>query len=184
MCPIFVDSVHNFGRSDWRWHYLVKRCLFPLDIYVASCPTWLKNLDKTLLCSLQTLERIMMTNNPLGAKNLQCFELCAKYTFGPLHTLGEQNMAKSINNKKKSRRKWTKNRMLSYIFCLICGHSFEQTNPLKISWVWNWFIHKNTEWTRVAVLLEERIIIAFWPILCNIWEENELILAILCLLFV
>ena len=67
-----------------------------------------------LLCSLQTLERIMMTNNPLGAKNLLCFELCAKYTFGPLQrTLGEQNMAKSINNKKKSRRNWTKNRMLA-----------------------------------------------------------------------
>ena len=30
MGPIFVGSVHNFGR----WHHLVKKCLFTIDAYV------------------------------------------------------------------------------------------------------------------------------------------------------
>ena len=33
----------------WRWHYLVKRCLFSLDAYMISCPTWSKNLKRYLL---------------------------------------------------------------------------------------------------------------------------------------
>ena len=41
MCPIFVGSVH----------YLVKKCLFPIDAYVVWCQTWSKNLGRYLLQS-------------------------------------------------------------------------------------------------------------------------------------
>ena len=37
--PIFVGSVHNFGR-----HYLVKKLWFPLDPYVVSCQIRTKNI--------------------------------------------------------------------------------------------------------------------------------------------
>jgi hypothetical protein len=37
MCPIFVGSVNNFGRSDGG-HYLEKKLFFPLDMYyVHTC---------------------------------------------------------------------------------------------------------------------------------------------------
>ena len=45
MCPIFMGSVHNFGR----WHYLVKKCLFPLNAYMVSCLTRSKNLWRSLI---------------------------------------------------------------------------------------------------------------------------------------
>ena len=32
----------------WRLHDLVKKGLFPLDAYMVSCPTWSKNLERTL----------------------------------------------------------------------------------------------------------------------------------------
>ena len=32
-----------------RWHYLVKKCLFPLDAYILWCPTWSKNLWRYLI---------------------------------------------------------------------------------------------------------------------------------------
>ena len=46
MCPIYVRSVDNFGRS--------RVTLFseknPLDTYVVSCPSWNKNnLERTLM---------------------------------------------------------------------------------------------------------------------------------------
>ena len=41
---MFKEVVHNFG-----WHDLVKKCLFPLQAYMASCPTWSKNLGRTLV---------------------------------------------------------------------------------------------------------------------------------------
>ena len=47
MCPIFVNSVHNFCRSD-NDMIQVKKCLFPIDAYVVWCPTWLKNLGRYL----------------------------------------------------------------------------------------------------------------------------------------
>ena len=37
LCPIFVGSVHNFGK-----------CLFPLDACMVSWPIWSKNLGRTL----------------------------------------------------------------------------------------------------------------------------------------
>ena len=43
MCPIFVGSVDNFGRSDLP--YIVKKCLFPLGPYVVSYPDCTKNLE-------------------------------------------------------------------------------------------------------------------------------------------
>ena len=49
MCPIFVGSVHNFGRSDNDIMYLVIKCLFPIDAYVFWCPTWSKNLGRYLV---------------------------------------------------------------------------------------------------------------------------------------
>ena len=53
-CPIFIGSVHNFGKSDddkiW-W----KKCFFPLDAYMVSCPTWSKNLGRTLINIHQSL---------------------------------------------------------------------------------------------------------------------------------
>ena len=55
MCLIFVDSVHNFDRSDGDF-YLVKKCLFPLDAYMVSCPTRSKNLGLTLLYTATDLD--------------------------------------------------------------------------------------------------------------------------------
>ena len=46
--PNFCRLNHNFGRSDSDY-YLVKKCSFPLDAYVVSCPTRSKNLERTLL---------------------------------------------------------------------------------------------------------------------------------------
>ena len=40
MCPIFVGSVHNFGRSDNYMIHIVKKCLFPIDAYMVWCPIW------------------------------------------------------------------------------------------------------------------------------------------------
>ena len=34
MCPIFVGSVHNFGKSDDDIIYLVEKYLFPVDALV------------------------------------------------------------------------------------------------------------------------------------------------------
>ena len=50
MCPIFVGSVHNFGKSE---DYLVKKYLFPIDALVVWCPTWSKNLGWTLTWKFQ-----------------------------------------------------------------------------------------------------------------------------------
>ena len=44
MCPNFVRSVYNFGRSD-----IPNICLFPIDEYVVSCPTRTKNLELYLV---------------------------------------------------------------------------------------------------------------------------------------
>ena len=47
MCPIFVASVHNFGRSEDDI-IIVKKCLFPIDAYVVWCPTWSKSFGRYL----------------------------------------------------------------------------------------------------------------------------------------
>ena len=49
MCPIFVGSVHNFGKSDDDTIYVVEKYLFPIDALVVWYPTWAKNLGQTLL---------------------------------------------------------------------------------------------------------------------------------------
>ena len=36
---IFDKVVHNFGKSDDVFIHIVKKCLFPLDAYIVSCPT-------------------------------------------------------------------------------------------------------------------------------------------------
>ena len=51
LCPIFVGSVHNFDNSDCAMTRLSEKCLFPLDALMVSCPTWSKNLGRTLLLS-------------------------------------------------------------------------------------------------------------------------------------
>ena len=38
MCPIFVGSVHDFGKSDDDI-ILGKKCFFPIHESVVSCPT-------------------------------------------------------------------------------------------------------------------------------------------------
>ena len=43
LCPIFVGSVHNFGKSE----DLMKKYLFPLYALVVWCPTWSKNLGRS-----------------------------------------------------------------------------------------------------------------------------------------
>ena len=71
--------------------------------------------------------------------------------------------------------------MLSiFFFCLICGHSFEQTNSLRILWIWNWFIHKIPKMTLTCcfawgnkekclwILKERKLILAIYVFfLCN-----------------
>ena len=39
----------------WRWHYLVKKYLFPTDALVVWRPTWSKNLGRSLICTYSTL---------------------------------------------------------------------------------------------------------------------------------
>ena len=34
MCPIFVGSVHTFGRSADDMIIIVKKCLFPIDAFM------------------------------------------------------------------------------------------------------------------------------------------------------
>ena len=52
MCPIFVGSVHNFGK--WQWHYLVEKYLFLIDALVVWCPTWSKIFGRTLMYIILT----------------------------------------------------------------------------------------------------------------------------------
>ena len=49
MCSIFVDSVHNFGKSDGE--NISEKVLFLIDALVFWCPTWSKNLGRTLFGS-------------------------------------------------------------------------------------------------------------------------------------
>ena len=46
---ILMKFFENFDFKR-RWHYLVKKYLFPIDSLVVWCPTWSKNLGQTL-CS-------------------------------------------------------------------------------------------------------------------------------------
>ena len=36
---ILKEVVHNFGKSHDDMIYVVKKCLFPLDAYMVSCPS-------------------------------------------------------------------------------------------------------------------------------------------------
>ena len=54
ICPIFVGYAHNFGKSD----YLAKKYLFPIDALVVWCPTWSRNLGRTLLEKASLAKRL------------------------------------------------------------------------------------------------------------------------------
>ena len=53
-CTGFKEVLNNFGGSDDEM-ILWKKCLFPLDAYVVSCPTCAKNLKWYLILILQLI---------------------------------------------------------------------------------------------------------------------------------
>ena len=50
MKHIFCQLILEFWWV-WRWHDLVKKCLFPIYAYVVSCAQQSKNLERHLLLS-------------------------------------------------------------------------------------------------------------------------------------
>ena len=69
--PYFCRLCSWFWLVWGLWHFIVKKCLFPLDACMVSCPSWSKNLERTLpgILSCQYFDKSRLASSNIAFYN-------------------------------------------------------------------------------------------------------------------